>query len=128
AAFRGLGSGHPPLFRLSQRHSFACGERPMLQVLGTPSRPCDGISRRRLLSVGALALGGRLLPALAAESPRPPGVARSVLLIDLFGGPSHIDTFDLKPAAPKEIRGDFNPIATSLPGLRICEHLPRLAK
>lgn len=101
----------------------------MLPVLGSPGSACHGISRRRLLSVGALALGGRLLPGLSAEkSSRTPGVARSVILVDLFGGPSHIDTFDLKPAAPKEIRGEFNPIATSLPGLRICEHLPRLAK
>ena len=51
-----------------------------------------------------------------------------MILLDLFGGPSHIDTFDLKPAAPAEIRGEFKPIATSLPGVQICEHLPQLAR
>jgi hypothetical protein len=51
-----------------------------------------------------------------------------VILLDLFGGPSHLDTFDLKPAAPREIRGEFNPIATTLPGVQVCEHLPRVAR
>src|SRR5581483_2404108 len=54
--------------------------------------------------------------------------ARSVILIDLFGGPSHIDTFDPKPDAPVELRGEFKTIATALPGVRICEHLPRTAR
>ena len=52
------------------------------------------------------------------------GPARSVILFNLLGGPSHIDMFDLKPDAPDGIRGEFRPIATSLPGLQICEHLP----
>jgi hypothetical protein len=57
-----------------------------------------------------------------------PGKARSVILLDLFGGPSHLDTFDPKPAAPPEVRGEFSTIATSLPGVRVCEHLPRVAR
>jgi hypothetical protein len=83
-----------------------------------------------LLRAGALTLfGGVLLPASAAPVQRvAPGKARSVVLLDLFGGPSHLDTFDPKPAAPREIRGEFNPIATSLPGVQVCEHLPRLAR
>lgn len=68
------------------------------------------------------------LSPLAARSGHPAGKARSVLLLDLFGGPSHLDTFDLKPSAPREIRGEFEPISTSLPGLQISECLPQLAR
>src|SRR5438105_4006813 len=99
----------------------------MLQVLGQPAQACDGLTRRALLHVGALSLFGGLLPASAAPSrsgPRP-GPVRSVILMDLFGGPSHLDMFDPKPDAPAEIRGEFQSIATSLPGVRVSEHLPR---
>src|SRR5207247_6524489 len=104
----------------------------MLTVLGKPRRCCDGYSRRELLQAGALSLFGSLLAppvsTLRAANPRlSGGRATSVVLLDLFGGPSHVDTFDPKPLAPAEIRGTFRTIATSLPGLRICEHLPRLA-
>ena len=58
----------------------------------------------------------------------PAARTRSVILVDLFGGPSHLDMFDLKPEAPPEIRGEFKPIATAVPGLQICEHLPLLAR
>ena len=54
--------------------------------------------------------------------------AKSCILVYLLGGPPHLDMFDLKPEAPAEIRGPFGPIATSVPGLQICEHLPRLAR
>jgi hypothetical protein len=105
----------------------------MLTVLGKPRRFCDGVSRRELLNAGALSLFGTLLtPPLsrlrAAGRQKHPGPVKSVVLLDLFGGPSHLDTFDLKPAAPLEIRGPFKPIATSLTGLHISEHLPRLAR
>jgi Protein of unknown function (DUF1501) len=103
----------------------------MLTVLGTPRHCCDGLTRRELLRAGALTLFGTpfLTPiASAAAARRPLAPARSVILIDLFGGPSHLDMFDLKPDAPSAIRGEFKPIATSLPGLRICEHLPQLAR
>jgi Protein of unknown function (DUF1501) len=98
----------------------------MLTVLGKPRCCCDGFSRRELLQAGALSLfGSHLTPPMSphrAASSQPSGCrASSVVLLDLFGGPSHLDTFDLKPLAPVEIRGTFKPIATSLPGLHICE-------
>ncbi|MBM4067691.1 MAG: DUF1501 domain-containing protein [Planctomycetes bacterium] len=104
----------------------------MLRVLGQRGAACDGVSRRELLHAGALSLFGALgLPGRSRARPgsnRQPGAARSVILLDLFGGPSHLDTFDPKPAAPAEIRGEFKPIATSLPGVLICEYLPRIAR
>jgi uncharacterized protein (DUF1501 family) len=94
---------------------------------------CDGATRRDFLRVGGLsALGFGLGDFLAAQrlsgvgSPRQK--ARSCILIWLDGGPSHLDTFDPKPDAPREIRGPFGSIATKLPGVRISEHLPRTAK
>lgn len=93
------------------------------------SRFCDGVSRRNFLKIGALGLGGLALPQLLqAESQM--GIRRShkaVIMIFLPGGPSHQDMFDLKMDAPKEIRGEFKPIATKVPGIQICEHLPKLA-
>ena len=81
-----------------------------------------------MLRAGSLALlGGASLPQASFGTPSA-GRAKAVILIDLFGGPSHIDTFDLKPDAPSEIRGEFKPIATSLPGVQICEYLPLLAR
>ncbi len=104
----------------------------MLTLLGSPRRCCDGLSRRELMRVGALSLFGGLLQPLPApaitRNSRTSGKARSVILLDLFGGPSHLDTFDPKPAAPPEVRGEFSAIATSLPGVQVCEHLPRLAR
>jgi hypothetical protein len=111
----------------------ARGEKALLRILGMPVTVCDGITRRDLLKVGALALCGQLVelaPGLADEGQRrhTGGRARSVILLDLFGGPSHLDTLDMKPGAPPEIRGEFRPIATSVPDVQICEHLPRLAR
>jgi hypothetical protein len=105
----------------------------MLSILGNRATLCDGISRRELMRVGALSLfGGMTLPRLlraADQSPAPArGPAKSVILFNLLGGPSHMDMFDMKPEAPAEIRGLFRPIQTSLPGLTICEHLPRTAR
>ena len=97
---------------------------------GRGSGFCDGVSRRNFLKIGALGMGGLSLPGLlAAESAS--GLTRShkaVIMIFLPGGPSHQDMFDLKAEAPSEIRGEFKPISTSVPGIQICEHLPRLAK
>ena len=92
---------------------------------------CDGISRRDLLKAGSLATLGLSLSdylrlAEAGEVKAAP--AQAAIVIWLGGGPPHLDTFDMKPEAPAEIRGEFNPIATSTPGINICEHLPRLAK
>jgi len=105
----------------------------VLTVLGRPRRCCDGLSRRELLKVGSLSFFGSLvappISTLRAASPQPKNRrVESVVLLDLFGGPSHLDTFDLKPLAPAEIRGTFKPIKTSLTGLDICEHLPKLAR
>ena len=106
----------------------------MLRVLGHPTAACDGITRRELLRAGSLSLlglaSGQHQPAvLARETPTSRGApAKAVILIDLFGGPSHIDTFDPKPDAPPEIRGEFGTIPTAIPGIRVGEHLPHLAK
>lgn len=95
-------------------------------------RTCDGVSRRDVLKVGMLGVLGGLsmtdLFMLQAQAGQAGSAAESVVLIWMGGGPSHIDTWDPKPEAPAEIRGLFNPIATSVPGIRISEHLPRTAK
>ena len=91
---------------------------------------CDGLSRRNFLRIGGLGAFGLSLPQLlAAESKAGAGGSRkSVILIYLVGGPPHQDMFDLKPLAPKEIAGPFRPIDTNVPGVAICEHLPKLAQ
>ena len=103
----------------------------MLSILGPGGKTCEGVSRREVLRVGSLAtLGGATLagPLMAGAGAAPfSGRVKSVILIDLFGGPSHIDMFDPKPAAPVEVRGEFTAISTSVPGLQICEHLPQMA-
>jgi hypothetical protein len=93
------------------------------------------LSRRQLLRIGGVGSLGLALPGLLqaeAEGTAPRGSAagpiRSCILIFYYGGPSHIDTFDMKPNAPAEIRGQFGSIATSVPGLRVCEHLPFTAR
>jgi hypothetical protein len=107
----------------------------MLRLLGNPRRFCDGVTRREALTAGALSvLGGGLgLPdLLAREERRPPGArpgkAKSVLVLYLHGGAPTQDMFDLKPAAPVEVRGEFKPIATDVPGIQVSEHLPKTAR
>jgi len=101
----------------------------MLAIPVGRHRFCDGITRRNFLSIGGLALGGLSLPqVLAAESARGSRTGnKSIIMVYLPGGPSHQDIVDLKPQAPLEIRGEFRPIGTSVPGIQICELLPRLA-
>lgn len=104
---------------------------------GPHHRHSIGISRRELLQVGYSGLLGIGLPALLAgrvaakEAGRSRGgisrKPKSVVIVFLTGAASHLDTFDLKPDAPPEIRGEFKPIATRVPGTHVCEHLPRLA-
>ena len=99
----------------------------MLDIIGRKS-----LSRRSVLKVGALGLGGLTLPNLlrAKAAAREQGRQvknTSVILIWQAGGPSHIDMYDLKPSAPAEFRGEFQPIATNVPGIEISEHLPRQA-
>ncbi len=104
----------------------------MLTIQGHPSRVCQGWSRRELIQAGGLGLFGVSLPrVLAAEEAAVPfqnGRAKQVIFLLLFGGPSQLETFDMKPEAPSEIRGPFQPIASRTPGLRICEHLSRTAQ
>ncbi|MBI1900154.1 MAG: DUF1501 domain-containing protein [Planctomycetia bacterium] len=101
----------------------------MLTIAGPRSSYCDGISRRSWLQIGGLALGGLALPQIlraeAESGVRNP--AKGIIMVLLPGGPTHLDTFDLKPDAPAEIRGEFRPIATNVPGIEICELMPRLA-
>ena len=102
----------------------------MLSFSGQGVRLCDGITRREALRVGGLAFTGLMWSSLlqAQTAPRRSAKAKSCILIFNYGGPSHLDMFDLKPDAPAEIRGEFRPIATKVPGVSISEHLPRLAR
>jgi len=92
---------------------------------------CDGIRRRDFLRVGAIGATGLSLASylrMAEAGQVSGGKATAAIFVNLGGGPSHMDSFDLKPNAPKEFRGEFNPIATNVPGVEICEHLPKLAR
>ncbi|MBP89258.1 MAG: hypothetical protein CMJ64_21500 [Planctomycetaceae bacterium] len=104
----------------------------MLTINGRPRSVCSGLTRRELLQVGGAGLFGLTLPrVLAAEQAGLPfenARAKSVLFLYLFGGPSQLETFDMKPDAPSELRGPFKPVASRTPGLQICEHLSRSAK
>lgn len=103
----------------------------MLGIGRLRARECRGWTRRELLCAGMLSSIGvsfaDLLRAKSARAERKTPV-KSVILLWLWGGPSHLDSFDLKPKAPVEYRGPYAPIATSVPGLDVCELLPQLAK
>jgi hypothetical protein len=101
----------------------------MFTILGSRYRHCDGITRRHFLTAGALGFGGfTLVDLLRAEAVAGIGSSnKAVINIHLDGGPPHMDMIDLKPAAPIEIRGEFKPIATTIPGLQLCELMPKLA-
>ena len=96
------------------------------------SRTCDGVGRREFLAVGGLALGGLtlggLLQARAASAAERSSRTKSVIVVFLAGGPSHIDMYDLKPDAPAEIRGEFQPVETNVPGVRVCDLMPEHAR
>src|SRR5262245_18254445 len=117
----GLGGGNDGMLKIEASHGV---------------RHCDGLTRRDILRAGELGFGGLSLPGLfalenrAAVSSRVASRnrARSVILLFLSGGPSHLDMFDLKPDAPEEIRGTFRPVATRARGMSISEHLPRMAR
>jgi hypothetical protein len=115
----------------------------MFDVLSSPKHMCNGVTRRELLQVGGLGTFGlgldQLLHRQAAQGAPQPGVhlgnlgtsfgqAKRCIILFLYGSPSQHETFDMKPNAPVEIRGEMNPIASSLPGLDVCEHLPETAK
>src|SRR6187551_1126402 len=102
----------------------------MFSLHDRPTRLCDGISRREWLRVGGLGALGLSLPTLlAAGEARPAagsfGRAKNVLFLWLQGGPPQHETFDPKPDAPSEIRGEFRPIQTNVPGIQFSELLPR---
>ncbi len=103
----------------------------MLAIESTSQITCEKLHRRELLQAGGVGLFGLTLPKLLqAEAVSGPtdGKAKSVIFLFLFGGPSQLETFDMKPEAPDRIRGPFKPIACRTPGLQISEHLPQLAK
>lgn len=101
-----------------------------MQHPGCPEFRTSLLHRRHLLKVSALGLAGTMLPTGAGASGQGASRARAraVIYLNQFGGPSHHDTFDMKPGAPENIRGLFRPVSTSMPGTQICEHLPRLAR
>jgi hypothetical protein len=113
----------------------------MIRVLGGAKRLCDGLTRRDLLHVGSLGLLGLATPGLGAAtataSASAPGAAGAVgrfgqakacILLFLYGSPSQLETFDPKPGAPELIRGELGSIASNVPGLDLCERLPKLAR
>ncbi|HET6423092.1 MAG TPA: DUF1501 domain-containing protein [Planctomycetaceae bacterium] len=101
----------------------------MFAAIGPQRKFCDGVSRRSFVQAGALAVGGLTLPSLLrAESAARTRSHRATIMVYLSGGIAHQDTFDIKSEAPAEIRGEFKAIDTSVPGIQVCEHLPKLAK
>lgn len=97
----------------------------------------DALTRRRLLQIGGLGMMGLSLPKLLSANPatqsddRPSGPrprAKSVIFLFQWGGPSQLDTFDMKPAAPDTVRSPYKAIASNVPGIQVCEHLPRMAQ
>ena len=108
----------------------------MLTYWGHQNRCCDNISRREFLQIGALGLGGMTLAdvlrlraaAQEAGTNDKRSTPRSVIMICLAGGPSHLDMYDLKPEAPSDYRGEFQPIRSNVTGFDICEHMPLQAQ
>ena len=107
----------------------------MLDLHTGSASDCSGLSRRSFLRVGGLAPFGLTLPAYLQAMAEQPGAARApakkakrCILLWMQGGPSHHDSFDPKPDAPAEVRGEFGTIPTTLPGVRFCDPLPMLAK
>src|SRR5947199_7820351 len=107
----------------------------MLPPGGSTAALGDGFTRREWLRVGGLSSLGLMLPELlrhqtqaAARPARPTGRAKSCIVVFLFGAPAHQDVWDLKPAAPSDIRGEFRPIASSVVGMHLGEHVPRIAR
>ena len=101
----------------------------MLNILGRSTPMCDRVDRRAFLKLGGLALGGLSLPQLlqAEQAAGVNGNGKGIIMIFLPGGPPHQDMWDIKMDAPSEIRGEFTPIQTKVPGVEICELFPRLA-
>ena len=106
----------------------------MLTFWGDRQPHCDGVNRRNFLQIGAFGAGLTLADMLRLKAAQSPAAApkrtpqKAAIMIYLPGGPSHMDMYDLKPDAPKEFRGEFNPIRTNVPGVQICEHMPLQAR
>src|SRR5919201_651639 len=108
----------------------------MLRILGSPKKLCDGLTRRDFLHIGGLGVLGfglsdflRLRAAQAsAPAARSFGRARSCILLFPYGSPPQHETFDPKPDAPAEVRGEMGSLATRVPGLRVCDGLPQIAR
>ncbi len=117
-----LASDHPQI-ATGHRADRSCGDS---------KAPSADLSRRQLMGGLGFSMFGLGLPgflqARAEAADRPSARARSCIFIFLGGGPSHLDIWDMKPQAPTEVRGEFQPIATSVPGIELTEHLPLLAK
>src|SRR5438132_4171013 len=108
----------------------------MLRILGSRKVLCDGLTRRDFLRIGSLgAFGFALSDLLRGQSARAAsraigsfGKAKACILLFPYGSPPQHETFDPKPEAPAEVRGEMGAIASSVPGLQVCEHLPRVAR
>ena len=107
----------------------------MLRILGSEKRLCNGMSRRDLLEIGGAGLAGLSLPQLlqsraqaSADGGDHFGRAKNCIILFLYGSPSQLETFDMKPEAPVEVRGTMQPIPSNVPGLDVCEHLPQMAR
>lgn len=103
----------------------------MFTLWGERQQFCDGVSRRGFLKIGAFGAGltlAEMLRLRALAGDKSTTANKAAIMIYLPGGPSHMDMYDLKPDAPKEFRGEFNPIATNIAGIQICEHMPLQAK
>lgn len=103
----------------------------MLTFFGRRRRYCDGISRRDFLRVGALSVGGLSMADLMrrrAAANTSPASGKSVIMVFLHGGPPHLDMYDMKPRAPVEFRGEFQPIPSNVPGMECCELMPLQAQ
>src|SRR4029077_16683474 len=103
--------------------------RAMLTITGDRYQSCDGLQRRNFLKIGALGMGGMLLPDLLKLEAKDgkKSSQKALINVHLSGGPSHQDMWDLKPEAASEVRGEFRPIPTNVSGMQICELFPKLA-
>ncbi|MCH2570141.1 MAG: DUF1501 domain-containing protein [Planctomycetes bacterium] len=96
---------------------------------GIPNRSfCDKVGRRDFLQIGGLAMGGLNLPQILQAQTAAGNSHKGIIMVFLAGGPPHQDMWEIKTDAPSEIRGEFQPIETRVPGIRICELFPHLAE
>ena len=122
---------HPP----AVRYLAVPGRSSLSIVTAMSSAPanrravkCPGPSRRGLLTAGLAGLGGLSLVDLLRAEATPAAIRRAVIHVHLDGGPPQMDTIDMKPDGPAEVRGEFSAIATTVPGIQVCELLPGLAR